>query len=221
MMSLVTTSLGTSEPAAALRTRSPGWRDPRLWLGVAIVAASVLAGARLLAQADDAVAVWAARADLATGDVVDSDDLVSRRVRFADAADERRYLRADQPLPDGRYLLRSVAAGELVPAAALGEATETGLLTVPLSVPALAVPPDVGPGSRVDVWVTEETKDGAPVSRPVLVSAVVIAAPPPAESFGIGGDRQLVLGVPEEQSDALGRTLAAVGESAITVVGRD
>ena len=33
--------------------------DPRLWVGVAIVAVCVVAGARLLAAADDTVAVWA------------------------------------------------------------------------------------------------------------------------------------------------------------------
>ena len=221
MMSLVTTSLGTSDPPAALRTRAPGWRDPRLWLGVAIVAASVLAGARLLARADDTVPLWAARADLASGDVVETGDLVARRVHFADEKDQLRYLRADQPLPGDQHLLRGVAAGELVPAAALGEAAETGLLTVPLSVPALGVPPDLGPGSHVDVWVTSETSDGDLVSKPLLTGVVVIAAPPSAESFGISGDRQLVLGVAEEQSEALGRTLAAVGEASITVVGLD
>ena len=43
-----------------MRGHRPAWRDPRLWIGVVLVAASVVAGARLLAAADDTVQVWAA-----------------------------------------------------------------------------------------------------------------------------------------------------------------
>jgi hypothetical protein len=53
----VTTDTGTP----ALRVRRPGWRDPRLWIGVVLVAGSVVAGARLLAAADDTVQVWSPR----------------------------------------------------------------------------------------------------------------------------------------------------------------
>ena len=78
---------------------TPGWRDPRLWVGVAIVAACVVAGARLLAAADDTVAVWAVSSDLGPGDQVTADDLVSERVRFADDADLDRYFTVDDELP--------------------------------------------------------------------------------------------------------------------------
>src|SRR6478736_5540715 len=55
-----------STPTAVRATR-PGWRDPRLWVGVLIVAVSVVAGARVLAAADDTVAVWAVAADAGPG----------------------------------------------------------------------------------------------------------------------------------------------------------
>ncbi len=51
----------------ATRSRRPGWRNPRLLLGIVLVAGSVVLGARLLAAADDTVAVWAVAADLPTG----------------------------------------------------------------------------------------------------------------------------------------------------------
>ncbi len=60
--------------------------------GVAIVAVSVVAGSRLLAAADDTVAVWAVVADLGPGDTVAEADLEARRVRFADTADLDRYV---------------------------------------------------------------------------------------------------------------------------------
>ncbi|WP_299052203.1 hypothetical protein [uncultured Nocardioides sp.] len=37
----------------ATRARTPGWRDPRLWIGVLIVAVSVVVGVRLVSSADD------------------------------------------------------------------------------------------------------------------------------------------------------------------------
>ena len=37
---------------AATRPTTPGWRDPRLWIGVVLVTGSVVAGARILSGAD-------------------------------------------------------------------------------------------------------------------------------------------------------------------------
>jgi Flp pilus assembly protein CpaB len=220
MMGRVTSTLGNSETPSALRATPPGWRDPRLWVGLALVAASVVVGARVLAQADEATLVWAAAADLPVGQQLAEGDLVATRVRFLDDTDAGRYLAADRPLPERRTLLRPVAAGELVPADALGDPGGESLLSVPVSVPRLSVPPDVGPGSLVDVWVTVETGAGKTVSRPLLSDVVVLAAPPVADGFGATGERQLVLGVSPADEDALGRTLAAAEESGLTIVGR-
>lgn len=217
----VTTTLGVSEPVPALRSRPPTWRDPRLWIGIAILAASVLLGAKVLAGADDMASVWAVAAEHAEGDALTEGDLVARQVRFAAAEDRGRYLLADQALPADLHLLRGLGAGELVPRSALGPASASGLLTVPIGLPSLAVPPAVHAGSRVDVWVTEETEGGRAVARPLLRDVVVVAAPATTDGFGATGDRQLVLGVPQDQEESLGRVLAAVGDATITVVGKD
>jgi hypothetical protein len=217
----VTSALGISDPPPALRARRPGWRDPRLWIGVAILAASVLVGARVFAQADDLVAVWAVTQTHAEGDTLVEADLVAHRVRFAESDDAARYLLVSDPLPADLHLRRGLGAGELVPRSALGPAATSGLVTVPLGLPALAVPPAVRAGSHVDIWVTTDNDDGRPVARPLLRDVVVIAAPAATDGFGVGGDRQLVLGVTADQEESLGRVLAAVGDSTITVVGKD
>ncbi len=220
MMGRVTATLGTtSDTPSALRTTPPGWRDPRLWVGVALVAASVVVGARVLAQADEAAVVWAAASDLPAGQALSEGDLVATRVRFLDD-DEQRYLAADQALPDQHTLLRPVAAGELVPAAAIGDPGTGSLLSVPVSVSRLSVPPDVGPGTVVDVWVTVEAASGKTVSRPLLSGVVVLDSPPATDGFGATGDRQLVLGVDPADEAALGKTLAAAEDSGLTIVGR-
>ena len=106
---------------AATRDATPGWRDPRLWVGIVLVTGSVVAGARILSTADDMTAVWAASSDLAAGQTLTAGDLRAARVRFDDGAAERRYLGVDDDLPADLTLTRALAAGELVPAAALGE----------------------------------------------------------------------------------------------------
>ena len=205
-------------PIAAARARRPGWRDPRLWLGVALVALSVLGGSRLLAAADDTVEVWAVAADHAAGDRLDREDLEVRRVRFADAAELDRYLPAAEQLPGERHLRRPVGAGELLPRQALGSAEETGVVTVPLILPAMALEPGLRVGDHVDIWVT--ARDAQEAER-VLGDATVVAAPEPEGGFGATGERQLVLGLTAEQATGLPRALAAIAGGDVTVSGLD
>src|SRR4051794_41892142 len=61
---------GTSPVPAASRASTQGWRDPRLLAGVVIVAVCVLLGARVMAAADDTVAVWSARPAPTAGSTV-------------------------------------------------------------------------------------------------------------------------------------------------------
>ena len=140
-------------------------------VGVAVVAACTLLGARLLAGADDTVAVWAAGASLGEGQQVGTADLVARRVRFVDQRDADRYLPASGALPEGVTLARAVGAGELLPRAALGARAAGTLTDLPLSVGTEAVPATVRVGSTVDVWVTADRAPPAPPAGPA-------AAPP-------------------------------------------
>ena len=218
MMTSVSRDLGTLDAPQAVRARGPGWRDPRLWLGIALVAASVLVGARLLGGADDTVEVWSARADLAAGQPVTEADLVARRVSFDDEADGDRYVRVGNPLPGDATLSRAVGAGELLPAAALG-AAEEGLTEVPVWAPAEVIPASIEPGSTVDVWVTPTPGSGSTVKGSVLVldDVVVIAVPRGEDSFGPGGNRQVLVGVTDGAAPEVGQALAAAKDNRIVI----
>lgn len=218
MMTPVSSDLGTLDAPPALRARTTGWRDPRLWLGIALVAASVLVGARLLGSADDTVEVWTAGGDLAAGQPVAAGDLVARRVRFTDDGDGDRYLRVGDPLPSEATLSRAVGAGELLPAAALGSAEE-GLTEVPLWAPGEVIPASVEPGSTVDVWVTPTPGSGPAVKGSVLVldDVVVIAVPRGEDSFGPGGNRQVLVGVADGAAPEVGQALAAAKDDRIVI----
>lgn len=197
----------------AVRSRPPGWRDPRLWIGLLIVAVSVVGGSRLLAAADDTVAVWAVSEDRGPGSALTEADLVVRRVRFADEGDLAAYYPAGATLPADLRLARAVGAGELLPRSAVGTAEQqAGLVDLPIAVEAEQVPPSVTTGSTVDVYLG---------GKPVLREATVVDAPSAESGFGTaGGRRQLVLSVPEDAAAAYFEAVAAVDAPVLTVVGR-
>lgn len=165
-----------------------------MWIGLLLVAGSVVLGSRLLAAADDTVLVWAVADDHGPGSPIGADDLVAVRVRFADGADLDRYLAAEDTLPEDAVLARGVGGGELLPASAVVAAADAGTVQVPLEVEPQRVPGGVDAGSVVDVYV-----GGAAARRndpgPVLSEVTVVAAPPVGESFAATGTRQLVLAV--------------------------
>ena len=212
------------EVPPATRATSPGWRDPRLWIGVVLVTGSVVAGARILSGADDMTSVWAASSDLATGQTLTADDLEPVRVRFDETADHDRYLGVDDELPTTLTLTRPLSSGELVPAAALGEQAADDTVSLSIAVAPEHVPTDLVRGSRVDVWVVADRtlaqRRGRAAAELVLGDVAVIDAPVVSDAFASATSRQLVLAVPETDEESLGEVLAAVGDDRVRVVGR-
>lgn len=207
--------LGGSGATPAVRAPSPGWRDPRLWIGVAIMAVSVIAGARLIGSADDSVTVWAVASDLGPGDPVTADDLTARRVRFVDPDDLDRYYAATEELPADLRLQRGVGQGELLPRSAVDTSGETGAMELPVAVETTRVPPGVQSGWVVDVYVV-----GRGDGRPVLTSVTVLDAPPVGESFAVSGQRQVVLGVTDSEAQQFFRATGSADNPTLTIVRR-
>ena len=218
-------SPGASAPPFAVRATTPGWRDPRLWIGIAIVAVSVVAGARLLASADDTVDLWAVSADMGAGDVVTEADLVVQRVRFADARRLDLYFTAEEQLAPDLELVRGVGEGELLPRGAVGSSAQSDVLQVPISVASERVPVSIEAGSVVDVMiVARPAQPGgrAPIGpgEAALEGVTVVAAPPLADSFGTSGERQLDLAVPEADAQAFFELLNSLESPVLTVLRR-
>jgi hypothetical protein len=217
--------LGTTNVPAARRASPPGWRDPRLWAGLAIVAASIVAGALVLDSSDDTVPVWAAADTLGAGHLLTADDLAVRRVRFDDIDAASLYFPADRQLPAELRLGREVAAGELLPRAAVTTTESRELRQVPVSVAPDQVPGAVGVGDLVDVYLRPATHaacQDSPVcdGLPVLSAVLVADAPPAEEALGSDGSRMLVLAMPAAQAQRFFRLLAATDDASLTVVGR-
>src|SRR5690348_16850056 len=126
------TSLPPAPPSPApRRVATPSWLDLRLVLGVLLVLASVLVGARIVSSARETYARVAVRHDLAVGTVLGADDLELQQVQLPDAG-RNVYLSAVRDAL-GKKLNRPLAAGELVPASALSSVAAQTTVTVPLA----------------------------------------------------------------------------------------
>jgi hypothetical protein len=220
----LTETRATELPASprATRHRVSAWRDPRLLVGVVLVALSGLLGAMLL-SGDATVAVWATRDALAEGEPVRSDALVRREVRFADQADADRYVAAADPLPGGATLSRDVGAGELLPRAAVAPDLEAPVVEVPLRVAAEAVPATVGAGSVVDVWVTPSpdratATDADQAARLVLSDVRVLAVSRGGGALGAAAERQVIVGLDQAQESGLASALADMAAGDVVLV---
>jgi len=203
----------------ATRAAPPGWRDPRLWVGVAIVAASVLLGARLLSSADDSVAVWAVAGDAAAGTELSADDVVVARVRFAHADDAASYVSASDPIAPGTHLVRDVGAGELLPRSAIGAPEGSGLAELPLDFLDSGVAATLGRGDRVDVFVTSAASDADAAGVP-LRGVVVLDVIRGSSSLGSTGGVQVILGVTDDQLAELPLVVQAAASGRVYLVAR-
>jgi hypothetical protein len=215
----MTTTRVTTPAPQARRHHRPGWRDPRILVGVVIVAVSVLVGVKVLASADDTVGVWAVRKDLPAGTRVAAGEVRRVQIRFdsRDAAD--RYLSADDPLPSGSVLQRAVGKGELLPRNALAEADQA-LVEVPVSVEVEEVPATVDEGSVVDVWVTPQTAttaDRLADATLVLDDVVVVKAPKGEDTLAPTGTRQIIVGVTADQAEKLGPALGRTSSGRVVI----
>jgi hypothetical protein len=86
---------------------------------------------------------------------------------------------------------------------------------VPIWALAEAIAPNVVAGSVVDVWVTPADHVGD--AAVVLDDVVVVAAPRSEESFGPGGNRQLLIGVGDRDKAGIGPALAAAHDGRISI----
>jgi len=192
---------------AATRAVVHRLRDPRMWVGVLLVAVSAMVGGRALAAADDTIELWAAARDLDGGVPIVGADLASTSVHFADARTGEGYVSTASALV-GRQLAQPVRAGQLIPSSAVGPA-EQPMAELPIGVAAADLPTDLGVGDRVDVWALPgDARSGGPprVSR-VLRGARVVAVTAP-EIAGPGGEREVLLAV--ESSPAVESALIAL-----------
>jgi hypothetical protein len=164
--------------------------------GVALIVASMLVGARLLAGNDDTVTAWQATRDLAPGAVVSPDDVVAVAIPATLAG----AYAGGSGLPTSP-LDRPLLAGEILPTPVDVPLGDARWVTVP--VEPLHAPVDLAPGERVDVWATEGADLGV-VPVPELVLEGVLVSEVAVDGVGLGGEYGVVLEIdPGDAADLL------------------
>lgn len=138
--------------ATAKRLQKPSWRDSRLIVGIVLVLLATTAGAKMVASADDRVAVYAAAQPLKPGDQLSTDNLTRVQVQLGDGM--QAYLPATGAVPADTFVLREVRPGELVPRSAVGGRDQVSVQPLTVEVDANSAAALVV-GSVVDVWVSE------------------------------------------------------------------
>ena len=134
--------------AEARRLRKPGWKDPRLLVGILLVAGSVAGTVGLVSARDRTMPMYVAKEDISFGEPVDASRLDVVDVRL-DGTREH-YLPAGREPAAGTRANTLIRAGELVPLRGLG--LDDGTTRKPVSIELeQTLPAAVVPGSRVDV----------------------------------------------------------------------
>ncbi len=198
--------------------RRPRWKDPRLGVGVLLVAISVALGAWIFAEADKTEAVYIARAPIAVGETLQ--DAQWELVDVNLGAVRSSYLNVEGvaelsvPSEDVRFI-HSVPAGELVPRSALGSVDDLQMRPVSIST---STPAPLEVGSVVDLWVMTEDVTGREQAEPELVATGLhVRAVEDDQSLFTSANGMLIHALVAEED--LARVLAALGPRAhITLV---
>lgn len=194
------------------RLRRPGWTDPRLLVGLLLVAVAVVGTVTVLSQADRTEPYLAARSTLTPGTVLDESNAVIVRVRVGDG-----YIPAVDPVPWGSVVTRTVGAGELVPASAIADAGGFGSRPIAVSS-ALPLADGIVPGAVVDVWLTREGFAG-PESSLVGAGLVVDQVDRGTGAFSSGAADTVYVLVPARDVGDFLAALADEGEVAVVGLG--
>ncbi|HET8581665.1 MAG TPA: SAF domain-containing protein [Jatrophihabitans sp.] len=189
-----------SSPAAR-RITTPKWLDLRLVLGVVLVLASVLIGAKIVSSARHTYPTVAATHDLAAGTVLAASDLKLAHVQLPDRGKGVYLSRLTDAV--GKQLNRPVSAGELVPLRAVGAVPVRTTVTVPLATGAA---PDLRKGQRIEVWLSTPACGSVVLLPDVSVQAVHADS---GGSFDSGtGGQDVVISVEPALADRVVAALA-------------
>jgi hypothetical protein len=212
-----TTANAAAPPAR--RLGSARWRDPRLAVGVVLVAGSVVVGSQVLASADDTTPVWSVRADVVAGSPMSGDAMQVDHVRLDEGDDANLYLPADEPFPSGMVAAHDLAAGELVSRSDVRAPGGPSGAELPVPVQDGHRPTDLAAGDRVDVWVAPGPgSQSSQPARQVMTAVDVIAVDATGGGIGGGSGAVVLLGIGGPESPHMPSTLSALTSGTVVLV---
>ena len=207
---------------AAERLRRPGWKDPRLLVGVLIVLLSVAGVTALVSSQDRTVPIYAADRAFAVGEQLSEEDLRIVDVRIDEVSDH--YLSAEEAPKADLQFVSVVDEGELIPRRAVDSADPQGRQAVTLEVDH-ALAQSVEPGRAVDLWavsqgtVAEEADDSR--ADQLVVAAEVSAVSESSSTFGSATVITVELLIDPEDMPAVLEARSSAGTLSIISTGAE
>ncbi|MEV7631257.1 SAF domain-containing protein [Microbacterium sp. NPDC089318] len=194
------------------RARRPFYGDLRFVIGLVLVVASIAGVWLLVSSSRQTAPVLQATRTVLPGENISSAELQVVEVGLGTVADS--YL-APQSLGPGAVAVRTLAAGELVPLAAVGDADE--LRTTSVVISSTAVPADVTAGTSVELWHAPPVEDGRAFEKPrILVGDAIVAHV--AEEEGMLASSRTDVEVIVDRADTADVLAAIAGGDAISLV---
>lgn len=175
------------------------WRDPRLGIGVLLVALSGMCGAFVL-SGPEKVPVHRARSAIVPGTAISKADL--------DVVEIDKTLAASYVGPSTKEgdIGESVEKGELLAKSRIDRSEEGGTrVVIPLMSPA---PASAAPGARVELWRVARQRGGNAPAAASLVALDVLVVSVNAESPNAGGRPMAEVEMPDQY---VRQVLAAMG----------
>src|SRR5699024_1193331 len=138
------------EPVEASRIRAPGWRDPRLIVGIILVLLSITGVVALIQTMDAREGYWAASVDLVPGAEVSAEDFHIVQASMSESSD--RYWIADDELPSKLLVAFTIRQGAMLPVQDVSNSDPDGREQVGVRV-SMDMHSAVSTGSRAAAWV--------------------------------------------------------------------
>lgn len=193
------------------RVRRTPWGDARFYIGLALVVLSILGVWLIVNASRTTTPVLQADRTIVPGEALSSSDFSVVDVSLGAAA--QRYL-APQDLAAGQIATRGMAEGELLSAAAVGDADDARTTTIVVES-SVGLPAEIEPGTVVELWQAPPLEEGFDEPR-VLVADVTVASL--VEADGVMAQNRPAVELVIDRSDVSDVLSAMTGGAALSIV---
>ena len=206
---------GASSAATAGRLRRPGWREPRLLVGLGLVVVAIAATTATVTYGDATEPFAVADRDLEVGETVSAQDLRTVDLRLETTGEQ--YVAGAEQLREGSVVLQRVPEGQLIPTGSLGQQEDIDRrpIGIPLATP---LPSGTQPGDLVDIWASQRERTGGQWGEPVQILEGAELAGVEESAGGLAADDDATAQVLVDSADVEAVVGALSGESRITLV---
>ncbi|MBM7050840.1 SAF domain-containing protein [Rothia sp. ZJ1223] len=149
------TAVPESSEGLSPRFQRPGLKDPRLLMGLLLIALSIVAVVSVVSLGNKTEPFYVATRDMAVGEEVKASDFALADVRLAEAG--QHYIPQEKTIAEGSVVTSRITSGQLVPATALAQELTDGRRTASITIDS-AYASTLTPGKHVDIWIATKAQ---------------------------------------------------------------